>query len=51
MRDNPWVAIPLIDSSKESKWFPTEVAALKWAITQKDEGYDIQYRPGRKVKK
>lgn len=47
MREKPWAAVPLMSDEEETKWFPTEVEALKYAI---GKAVVIQYRPGRKPK-
>lgn len=47
MREKPWAVIDLLDSTKEIKWYTTDIEA---AIAHEGEAVSIQYRPGRKAK-
>ena len=43
--DTPWAAVPLLDDTKPTLWFETDVKALK-VISGKP--YTLQYRPRRR---
>lgn len=54
MREKPYAAVPIMDSSKATCWYAnsTEAALNPESDPNYDptEVYDIQYRPGRKSK-